>query len=56
MKKATIYLSLLLILATACKKYDEGPLISLRSKEKRLCQKWDIYEFTKDGEPGMEVK
>jgi len=51
MKKATIYLSLLLILATACKKYEEGPTISLRSKEKRLCQTWELHEFTKDGEP-----
>ena len=52
MKKLTIYLSLLLIIASACKKYEEGPLISLRSKEKRLCQTWELHEFTKDGELG----
>ena len=50
MKKLTIYLSLLLIIASACKKYEEGPLISLRSKEKRLCQTWNLEEVTKDGE------
>ncbi|MCK5775853.1 MAG: hypothetical protein KAH25_06750 [Bacteroidales bacterium] len=49
MKKLTIYLSLLLILSSACKKYEEGPLISLRSKEKRLCQKWDVETITKNG-------
>ena len=39
-----------LISLTACKKYDEGPLISLRSKEKRLCQKWKLYEAYIDEE------
>jgi hypothetical protein len=50
MKKLTIYLSLLLIIASACKKYEEGPAISLRSKEKRLCQTWNLEEKTKNGE------
>jgi len=40
----------------SCKKYENGPLISLRSKENRLCKKWvlnganyPIIEFRKDG-------
>ncbi|OYT17583.1 MAG: hypothetical protein B7C24_01970 [Bacteroidetes bacterium 4572_77] len=49
MKKAAIYFSLLLIIASACSKYEEGPAISLRSKEKRLCQKWDLETITKNG-------
>jgi hypothetical protein len=42
MKKLTIYLVLLLMVAGGCKKYDEGPLISLRSKEARLCREWKL--------------
>ena len=40
----------ILFVGSACKKYDEGPLISLRSKEKRLCQKWKLYEAYWNGE------
>ena len=49
MKKLTIYLGLLLIIASACKKYEEGPAISLRTKEKRLCQTWNLEEETING-------
>lgn len=34
--------TLLVILFNSCKKYDEGPLISFRSKAKRLYGSWDI--------------
>ena len=46
--KKTIFIFLVgLVSLTACKKYDEGPLISLRSKEKRLCSNiWHINEIT----------
>lgn len=50
MKKLTIYLSLLLIVATTCKKYEEGPAISLRSKENRLYQTWKGKEIYRNGE------
>ncbi|NPD44846.1 MULTISPECIES: hypothetical protein [unclassified Lentimicrobium] len=44
-------ISILLILTIgACKKYDEGPAISLRSKEKRLCQTWKSKEMYRNGE------
>lgn len=50
MKKLCIYLVLSLILLGACKKYEEGPGISLRSKEKRLCQEWDMNKWIYNGE------
>jgi hypothetical protein len=33
----------------ACKKYDEGPLISLRTKESRLCREWKLDKYTVNG-------
>mgnify|MGYP002640353322 CR=1 FL=1 len=29
----------------SCKKYDEGPFISLRSKEKRMSGEWKVQKF-----------
>jgi len=55
MKKVTLIILVGLISLTACKKYDEGPLISLRSKENRLCQKWKLYDAYWNGEPA-EIK
>ena len=50
MKKLTIYLVLLLMVAGGCKKYEEGPLISLRSKDARLCREWKLEKYTINGE------
>jgi len=50
MKKLIIYFTLLLMVVGGCKKYDEGPLISLRSKEKRLCQEWKVDKYLLNGE------
>jgi len=50
MKELTIYLVLLLMVAGGCKKYDEGPLISLRSKEARLCREWKLEKYTLNDE------
>jgi len=47
MKKTIFALAILLFLA-ACK-YEDGPLISLRSKEKRLTGTWKIENLTIDG-------
>ena len=50
MKNAVIYLFLALFAISGCKKYDEGPAISLRSKEKRLCQEWKLDSYLVNGE------
>ena len=51
MKKAV---ALILIIGTlfpllhSCKKYEDGPLISFRGKEKRLTGVWDLTESSSD--------
>jgi len=50
MKKLSIYLVLVLAVLSGCKKYEDGPLISLRSKEKRLCQKWELNKMEYNGQ------
>lgn len=35
---------------TSCKKYEDGPLISLKSKKNRLLGVWKVVEFMKDTE------
>lgn len=50
MKKTAIYLVLILLALTGCKKYEEGPAISLRSKEARLCQEWKTDNYLQNGE------
>lgn len=48
--KNILFISLfLLIILPSCKKYEEGPLISLRSAEKRLNGEYELKEFTVDG-------
>ena len=42
-------LLLLIVFLTSCKKYDEGPWISLNSKEKRLVGTWEVEKFTVNG-------
>lgn len=46
----TICISILFLFTSACKKYEDGPLISFRSKEKRLCQTWLLVEREGNGE------
>jgi len=38
------------VLATACKKYEDGPTLSLRSKKERIANSWRISEATRDGD------
>jgi hypothetical protein len=45
MKNYILVLFTLLISLNSCKKYDEGPMLSLSSKESRLCQKWKCTEL-----------
>jgi len=50
MKKHLIALMALLFLcAPACKKYEEGPLLSLRSKKSRIANKWKVDKLLKNG-------
>ena len=42
--KKIVKVFLLIIVITACSKYEDGPFISFRSKEKRLCKKWELDE------------
>lgn len=35
--------------AVSCKKYEEGPVISLRSKKARVVNKWKIEKVTENG-------
>lgn len=50
MKKLIFYLAVVLLAFAGCKKYEEGPALSLRSKEKRLCQEWDEQKNLLNGE------
>lgn len=36
-------------LLSSCKKYDEGPVLSLRTKTKRLSRDWQIQEYYRNG-------
>ena len=49
MKNTIIYLLLALFAISGCKKYDEGPAISLRSKEARLCKEWKMDKLQLNG-------
>jgi hypothetical protein len=38
--KCLLGISLVLFIFTSCIKYEDGPIISFKTKEKRLCQTW----------------
>ena len=48
MKKVVFFL-LILFTHAGCKKYPDGPLISLRTKEHRLTGEWDVEYFSING-------
>ncbi len=50
MKKLAIAMSLLLGVTTGCKKYEEGPAFSLRTKKSRVANTWKIDKAYSDGE------
>lgn len=53
MKKLTSILTFMLIIAMvmpACKKYEEGPALSFRSKTARLVNQWKIEKVMEDGQ------
>lgn len=49
MKRFSVLFALLLIMIYGCKKYEEGPLISLRSKKERLANTWILDKATLNG-------
>lgn len=53
---STLRLSLILILAIffGCKKYEEGPMFSLKSKKERVSGKWQVAKLTADGKNELE--
>ena len=59
-KLITLLLGLILVFGTSCKKYEEGPNISLLSKKSRLVNKWkpdrSVDEFGNDDALSQEAK
>jgi hypothetical protein len=48
-KKILLAASLIIITLTSCKKYDDGPAISLRSREERIANDWRIDQAMEGG-------
>lgn len=48
-KNITVLAVFLLFCTISCKKYEEGPLISLRSKKSRIANKWKVANLFKNG-------
>ncbi len=42
-------LFLLTVIAIGCKKYEEGPIFSLRSKKERLANTWKVAQWLENG-------
>ena len=50
MRALLISLILVITFSPSCKKYDEGPSLSLLSKKQRLTGKWEVASFFFNGE------
>lgn len=48
--KRTAFIPLLFIALLSCKKYDEGPGFSLRTKKARLCNEWSVKQYFENHE------
>jgi hypothetical protein len=48
--KKIVFIAVVVLLATSCGKYDEGPGISLKSKTKRLAREWTVEKVVENGE------
>ena len=49
MKKHILYTLLLFIFIAGCKKYEDGPLLSLRTAKARVTGKWEFEYFEVNG-------
>lgn len=47
--KNILFIALAIIFIAGCKKYPDGPLLSLHSKEKRIIGIWSVDYFSIDG-------
>lgn len=54
-KLSGILLAFTLMLGTSCKKYEEGPFISLRSKKERLSNEWKIDKMYDENGNELEI-
>lgn len=48
MRKVSILAGIVLLLFGACKKYEEGPVVSFRTKKERVVNQWKVEEATAD--------
>lgn len=49
MRKLLVFAFASLLLLTTCKKYEDGPWLSLRTAEKRICGEWTIENYYENG-------
>ena len=42
-------MTIIIVLNQGCKKYEEGPMISLRSKTERVANTWKVEKYIKNG-------
>jgi len=47
--KKLVFITMIVILATSCGKYEDGPGFSLNSKTKRLAREWTIDKVIENG-------
>lgn len=47
--RTIIALSLIAMFIVGCKKYEEGPMFSFRSKEERLANTWKVQQWFENG-------
>jgi hypothetical protein len=53
MKRALLYI-LVVTTIISCKKYEEGPALSLRSPKKRISAEWEVVKYTVDGKDAFD--
>lgn len=49
MKKTLLFAALIIMIASGCKKYPDGPAISLRSKTARVSNTWKVEQYLLNG-------
>lgn len=49
MKQTTLAMAVIMLIISSCKKYEEGPMISLRSKTERVANTWKVDIYYKNG-------